>query len=77
MTAKVTMGPPLYSLQSYMLTYIVLSDYACIAMWALVTWNMGNKNATQYIYAFYKQLINCKDMIKVEVKFILETNMSD
>ena len=38
---------------------------------------MGNKNATQYADALYKQLVNCKDITEAEAKFIFETSMSD
>ena len=52
-------------------------DYAYRAKQALVACKMGNKNATQYADALYKQLVNCKDITEAEAKFIFETSMSN
>ena len=55
--------------------YNLPSDYALKVRWTLVACNMGNRNATQYIDGFCKQIVNCKEVNKSEAELIFKTTI--
>ena len=64
-------------LQANLLAYFLRTDQARCACKILMSTKQGTRHVQSYIDDLHKALLDCTDIMKVEAKFMFESNLVD